>query len=194
MAAFHTVLRELTGTGDLVVGIDSLNRSWPGSEQLVGTFVNQLPVRLALPDVGAPTFGALLDLVRRQCLGAYEHDQLPFHKIVAAVNPPRRAGRFPLFQVKVTQQSGWQKAVTLPGVEVIPSGLSEPVTDLDLMLDVSGETSRLRLELVYRPEVLDAGTAATWLDAVADVLRAAAGPDATEPTGAVVVAAPGGTR
>ena len=43
LAAFYAVLREITGSGDVVIGIDSVNRSWPGSEELIGTFVNQLP-------------------------------------------------------------------------------------------------------------------------------------------------------
>jgi hypothetical protein len=171
MAAFYAVLRDVTATDDLVLGIDSVNRSWPGSEQLIGTFVNQLPVRLAAQD---RTFGALLDLTRRQCLGAYEHDRMPFHKIVVAVNPPRNSGRFPLFQVKVTHQSAWRGGVTLRDIEVVPSEMAEPVTDLDLMLDVSGEAGELRLELLYRPQVLDAETAEAWLDAIGAVLRAGA--------------------
>ncbi|MFD7834766.1 amino acid adenylation domain-containing protein [Streptomyces sp. NPDC059761] len=172
MAAFYQVLRETSGTDDIVIGMDSVNRSWPGSEQLIGTFVNQLPVRFATP---APVFRELVEYARRQCLGAYEHDRLPFHKIVAAVNPPRKAGRFPLFQVKVTQQSAWRTGVSLPDIEVTPTELAEPETDLDLLLDVSGETSRLRLELVYRPQVTDAQTAGRWVSAIGDVLRGAGG-------------------
>ncbi|MFF0745358.1 amino acid adenylation domain-containing protein [Streptomyces sp. NPDC004111] len=172
MAAFCQVLREASGGDDIVIGMDSVNRSWPGSEELIGTFVNQLPVRFAEP---ATSFRDLLELARRQCLGAYAHDRLPFHRIVAAVNPPRQAGRFPLFQVKVTQQSAWRTGVTLPDIEVTPTDLAEPETDLDLLLDVSGESDRLRLELVYRPQVTDARTADRWLTAVADVLRGAAG-------------------
>jgi non-ribosomal peptide synthetase component F len=173
-AAFYAVLRDLTATDDLVLGIDSANRSWPGSDQLIGTFVNQLPLRLRSSVAAVPTFGALLEEVRRQCLGAYEHERLPFHKVVAAVSPPRRAGRFPLFQVKVTQQGAWNAGLALPDIQVVPTEVSEPVMDLDLMLDVSRETSRLRLELVYRPEVLDGETAAAWLDAVSGALRAGA--------------------
>jgi mycobactin peptide synthetase MbtE len=169
LAAFYAVLTEVTGSGDLVIGIDSVNRSWPGSEQLVGTFVNQLPVRLTAGD--RPRFGDLLALARRQCLGAYEHDRLPFHKIVAAVNPPRRAGRFPLFQVKATHQSAWRTGVTLPGLQVLPREIPDPVMDPDLMLDMSGESDRLRLELLYLPERLAAPTAASWADAVVAVLR-----------------------
>lgn len=176
MAAFYAVLRDVTATDDLVLGIDSVNRSWPGSELLIGTFVNQLPVRLAAQD---QTFGALLDLMRRQCLGAYEHDRMPFHKIVVAANPPRNSGRFPLFQVKVTHQSAWRGGVALRDIEVVPSEMAEPVTDLDLMLDVSGEDGELRLELLYRPQLLDAETAEAWLDAIGAVLRAGtADPDA----------------
>ncbi|WP_198348145.1 non-ribosomal peptide synthetase [Plantactinospora sp. KBS50] len=177
LAAFTAVLGEVTGSGDLVVGIDSVNRSWPGSEDLVGTYVNQLPVRLTTD--AAPRFGDLLALTRGQCLGAYAHDRLPFHKIVAAVNPPRRSGRFPLYQVKATHQSAWRTGVTLPGLTVLPREIPDPVMDTDLMLDMSGESDRLRLELVYLPERLPAGTAAGWADAVAAALRRGiADPDA----------------
>ncbi|MDY7086136.1 MAG: amino acid adenylation domain-containing protein [Actinomycetota bacterium] len=169
-AALAGVLRKLTGSDDLVVGMDAANRSWPGSEELIGTFVNQLPVRLRCAP-GRTGYADLLDLVRRQSLAAYANDRLPFHKIVAAVNPPRRSGRFPLFQVKVTHQGAWRDALTLPGLRVEAETLSEPVTDLDLMLDVSGEHDRLRLELVYRPELLDAATAAQWLRAVVTTLE-----------------------
>jgi mycobactin peptide synthetase MbtE len=172
LAAFYAVLREITGSSDLVIGIDSVNRSWPGSEQLVGTYVNQLPVRLNAS--GRPRFGDLLALARRQCLGAYEHDRLPFHKIVAAVNPPRQSDRFPLYQVKATHQSAWRTEVRLPGLEVLPRDIPDQVMDPDLMLDMSGESDRLRLELVYLPERLDAATAARWVDAVAAVLRSGA--------------------
>ncbi|QES55688.1 hypothetical protein DEJ51_17165 [Streptomyces venezuelae] len=177
LAASYAVLRGATATPDLVLGIDSVNRSWPGSEELIGTFVNQLPVRLA--PGGAPSFGDLLDLTRRQVLGAQEHDRLPFHKLVAAVNPPRQAGRFPLFQVKVTHQGAWRTGTRIGDLRVEPRELADPVMDLDLMIDVSGETDRLRLEVLFWPETLDSATVADWTQALADVLRAgAADPDA----------------
>ncbi|WP_027341359.1 non-ribosomal peptide synthetase [Hamadaea tsunoensis] len=185
-AALAAVLRQLSGRDDLVLGLDSANRSWPGTEDLIGTFVNQLPLRLRC-EPGEQSFAGLLDLVRRQSFAAYAQDRLPFHKIVAAVNPQRRAGRFPLFQVKITHQGGWRDTLTLPGLTVTADMHSEPVTDLDLMLDVSGEADRLRLELVYRPEVLDRAVADTWLDAVVDVLRTGcadpAAPIAPQPAG-----------
>ncbi|GGN93893.1 hypothetical protein GCM10011579_092840 [Streptomyces albiflavescens] len=177
LAASYVVLRDATATTDLVLGIDSVNRSWPGSEELIGTFVNQLPVRLE--PGAAPSFGDLLDLARRQVLGAQEHDRLPFHKLVAAVNPPRQAGRFPLFQVKVTHQGAWRTGMRLGDLRVVPRELADPVMDLDLMIDVSGETDRLRLEVLFWPETLDNATVAAWAQALADVLRAgAADPDA----------------
>ncbi|MFE7039529.1 amino acid adenylation domain-containing protein [Streptomyces atratus] len=172
LAASYVVLRDATSATDLVLGIDSVNRSWPGSEELIGTFVNQLPVRLA--PGAAPTFGELLDLARRQVLGAQEHDRLPFHKLVAAVNPPRKAGRFPLFQVKITHQGAWRTGVSLADLEVVPRELADPVMDLDLMIDVSGESDRLRLEVLFWPEVLDSATVTGWARALADVLRAGA--------------------
>ncbi|HVB41303.1 MAG TPA: amino acid adenylation domain-containing protein [Streptosporangiaceae bacterium] len=178
MAAFYALVREITGIDDVVIGIDSVNRSWPGSEELIGTFVNQLPVRLTRPGAGY-SFGELLELARRRCLGAYEHEKLPFHKIVAAVNPPRRTGRFPLFQIKLTHQSAWRTGFSLPGLEVLPRLIPDPVMDPELMLDMSGESGALRLELLYLPELLDAETVTAWADAVAGLLRhGIADPDA----------------
>jgi mycobactin peptide synthetase MbtE len=172
LAASYVVLRDATATTDLVLGIDSVNRSWPGSEELIGTFVNQLPVRLA-PGT-TPSFGDLLDLARRQVLGAQEHDRLPFHKLVAALNPPRQAGRFPLFQVKVTHQGAWRTGTRLGDLQVVPRELADPVMDLDLMIDVSGESDRLRLEVLFWPQTLDNATVAAWAQALADVLRTGA--------------------
>lgn len=191
MAAFYALLREVAGTDDVIIGIDSVNRSWPGSEELIGTFVNQLPVRLTRPGGGC-SFGELLELARRQCLGAYEHERLPFHKIVAAVNPPRRTGRFPLFQAKLTHQSAWRTGFSLPGIEVLPRLIPDSVMDPDLMLDMSGESTALRLELLYLPELMDAETVAAWADAVASLLRhGIADPDAVLAAGLAAAAGEG---
>jgi mycobactin peptide synthetase MbtE len=173
LATLAAVLRELTGRDDMVVGIDSVNRSWAGSETLIGTFVNQLPLRLDAG--GAADFGHLLDAVRDRCVAAYENDRLPFHQIVAAANPPRRSGRFPLFQVKLTHQSGWRRPLALPDLTIEPVDLAEPVTELDLMLDMSGEDDQLRLELLYRAEVLDRSTVDCWLDRILQRLRTGIG-------------------
>jgi len=174
LAAFYATLRAAStnDAGDLVIGIDAANRAWPGGDALVGTFVNQLPVRLRA-DAPAPSFRDLLALTRRACLGAYAHERLPFHKIVAAANPPRQANRFPLFQVKLTQQGGWRSSLDLPGIEAMPADLPEPAMPLDLMLDISGEDAALRLELLYRPEVLDRDRAAAWLARLTAILRRA---------------------
>ncbi len=87
------------------------------------------------------------------------------------MNPPRQSGRFPLYQVKATHQSAWRAEVRLPGLEVLPWEIPDRVMDPDLMLDMSGESDRLRLELLYLPERLAAATAVRWGDAVATVLR-----------------------
>jgi hypothetical protein len=62
---------------------------------------------------------------------------------------------------------------------VLPRLIPDPVMDPDLMLDMSGESSALRLELLYLPELLDAETGTAWVDAVSRLLRRGiADPDA----------------
>lgn len=82
-----------------------------------------------------------------RCSGAQEHDRLPFHKLVAAVNPPGRP--VPAVPGQGHLPGAWRSGASLPDLEVVPREMADPVMDLDLTADVSGETDRLRLEVLF---------------------------------------------
>src|SRR5262249_39207038 len=80
LAAFQTLLYRYTGQEDIVVGSPIANRNRTEIEGLIGFFVNTLVLRNDLS--GNPTFRELLGHVRKTALGAYEHQDLPFEKLV----------------------------------------------------------------------------------------------------------------
>jgi amino acid adenylation domain-containing protein len=97
LAAFETLLCRYTGQDDLVIGSSVANRRLSETEQLIGMIVNTVVLRTDLS--GNPSFLQLLERVRRSALETYEHQDLPFEKLVEELQPDRELSYNPLFQV-----------------------------------------------------------------------------------------------
>ncbi len=97
LAAFTALLYRATGQDDVVVGSSVANRRLRESEDLIGMIVNNLVLRTSL--AGNPAFPELVERVRAVALEAYAHQDVPFEKLVEALQPERDLGRNPLFQV-----------------------------------------------------------------------------------------------
>jgi amino acid adenylation domain-containing protein len=100
LAAVKTLLHRYTNEDDLVVGSPVSGRHHEETMPLVGFFTNMLVLRTSL--AGDPTFDELVGRVRETVLGGLSHQELPFEKLVEALNPKRDLSRTPLFQVLLT--------------------------------------------------------------------------------------------
>ena len=114
LAAFQALLARYTGQDDIVVGAGIANRRVRETESLMGMLLNNVVLRTDLS--GDPSFEALLKRVKPMMLGAYASQDVPFDRVVEAVNPPRRPDLPPLFQVLFSSYDGGFPALELPGV------------------------------------------------------------------------------
>ncbi len=103
MAAFQTLLFRYSGQEQIVVGTSLGGRNKPEIKDLIGLFMNTVLIRGDL--TGDPTFRELLTRVRQAALGAYEHPDLPFDKLVEELQPERSLSYSPLFQVMFILQN-----------------------------------------------------------------------------------------
>ena len=103
IAAFNVFLSRYSDQDDLIIGTPVAGRPRMEVEGLTGFFVNTLVLRTDLG--GNPAFRELLKRVREVCLGALEHQEVPFEKIVEELQPERTLMHSPLFQVMFVLQS-----------------------------------------------------------------------------------------
>ncbi|WP_369333666.1 condensation domain-containing protein [Corallococcus sicarius] len=96
LGGMHLLLSRHSGQDDSVIGSPISGRTRQEVEPLIGFFINTLPLRVQ--GAGHLGFGELLHRVRKTCLDAYAHQDVPFEQLVDALQPERDLSRTPLFQ------------------------------------------------------------------------------------------------
>ena len=112
-AALAVLLARLSGTDDIAVGTPIAGRGEAALDDLVGMFVNTLVLRTPV-DAGG-TFAELLAAVRDTDLGAFDHADVPFERLVESSRPNASTAHSPLFQVMLEFQNNERPRLELPG-------------------------------------------------------------------------------
>ena len=157
LAAFQTLMSRCSGQEDIAVGMPTAGRQHADLEHLIGFFVNTLVLRTDLS--GPPTFRELLARVRRASLDAYEHQELPFEKLVEELSPQRHLDRSPLFQVLFQVLDYPDSRPALQGLEVewLPDLGGRVRFDLEMHLWTQPDQG-LRGSLIYSTDLFEAAT------------------------------------
>ncbi|MFG2162972.1 non-ribosomal peptide synthase/polyketide synthase [Streptomyces olivaceus] len=173
------VLLSKSGAGrDIVLGSPVAGRTDQALDDLVGYFAGTLVLRTDLS--GDPDFLELLDRVRTAGLDAFEHQDVPFERLVEELAPARSMARNPLFQVMLAVQNNQRGTLSLPGVQVReePAGALTARFDLDFEVresfDESGAPAGLDGEVVYATELFDRSTVQTLTARLLRVLETVA--------------------
>ncbi|OAB58112.1 hypothetical protein AY600_04785 [Phormidium willei BDU 130791] len=132
LTGFYLLLYRESRQKDIVIGTDIANRNYQEVEPLIGFFVNILPLRLRL--LGNPTIEDLAQCIRGVTLGAYAHQDLPFAKLVEALNPTRSVNSTPLFQVLFVLQNTPSTSLSCPGLRLTPQEVDNGTAKFDVAL------------------------------------------------------------
>ncbi|MEK8174900.1 condensation domain-containing protein [Streptomyces sp. M19] len=161
-AAFGAVLMRRSGQDAAVVGVPVAGRSRAEAEDLIGFFVNTLPIPVRLPEDG--TFGGLLTQVAGTVLGAFEHQDVPFERLVETLAPERDLSRNPLFQAMFVLQNTPSSPTRFGDVDLEQVPLEPGTAKFDLTLSVE-EREEAVVELEYATDLFTPETARAVLDA-----------------------------
>jgi len=156
LAALHVVLSRWSGQRDIVVGSPIAGRTHRQTEGLIGFFVNMLMMRADLN--GDPTFAELLRETKERALQAYAHQDVPFEKLVAELQPERDLSRQALFQVVFLMQNTPSSTSTRFGLEAQPVELGLAGSRFDLTVSLFESGSELAGWVDYATDLFDAST------------------------------------
>jgi amino acid adenylation domain-containing protein/non-ribosomal peptide synthase protein (TIGR01720 family) len=140
---------------DLVIGSPIANRTRAEIEGLIGFFTNTVALRADLS--GNPSWRGLLARVREAALGAYEHQDLPFERLVEELAIGRGLSHNPLFQVMAALQNAPQPSLALPGLTISHWEVEIRTARFDLVVDME-EERRWSGSLEYATDLFDAAT------------------------------------
>ncbi|MEU3051541.1 amino acid adenylation domain-containing protein, partial [Streptomyces sp. NPDC006984] len=178
LQAAVAVILSRSGAGhDVPLGTLVAGRSDASLDELVGFFVNTLVLRTDTS--GDPTFAELLERVRRADLEAYAHQDVPFDRVVEALNPERSLAWHPLFQVLVAFNDGFGvDEVQLPGLRAEVLAQTTPTSKFDLSVDFEsrrdsdGRPAGLRTSWEYATDLFDRSTMRAMAERLVRLLEA----------------------
>lgn len=157
LAAFNVLLYRLSGQKDISVGSPLANRDIPGTEKLVGLFINTVVMRNRLN--GDPTFTDLLSRVKETVLSAFSNKDVPIEKLVDALHPKRKLSHNPFFQVLFDFHNAPKLTIDYPGVSIEPIEIESDSVKFDIVLSLELTENGLRGVWGYSTDLYDRSTA-----------------------------------
>ncbi|WP_344010807.1 amino acid adenylation domain-containing protein, partial [Streptomyces thermospinosisporus] len=157
-AAVKAVFARWSGQEDIAVGTSAAARGHRELEQLVGFLVNTVVLRTQVD--AELTFTELLERVKDTVLDAFAHEDVPFDKLVEAVQPERDPSRTALVQAMVVLQNTPAGTLSLPGTSVSPYPLERHSSLFDLTFEFEERDGGLHGLVEYSTELFDERTVA----------------------------------
>ena len=171
LAAYQLLLHRHSGQDDILVGSPIAGRTRSEVEPLIGLFINTLVHRA---DFSAdPSFSALLARTRDAATAAYAHQDLPFERLVDALQPGRDRSRTPVFQAAFLMGAVGTGELNLPGLSASAVDAGKLAAKFDITLSLTERAGSLRASLEYNSDLFDQGTAERLLERFVTLLGSA---------------------
>ncbi|MEM6613640.1 MAG: amino acid adenylation domain-containing protein [Cyanobacteria bacterium P01_C01_bin.72] len=161
LAAYKVLLSRHSGQEDIIVGVPIANRNRTEIEDLIGFFTNTLVLRSDLSH--RPSFRKLLAQIKESTYSAYDHQDLPFEKLVEELQPERDLSYNPLFQAKFRLEN-LPQPVSIPDLTISPLKQTEFAAKLDLSLDMYETTKGLVGGFEYNRDLFNPETISRLAD------------------------------
>ncbi|WP_298427959.1 amino acid adenylation domain-containing protein, partial [uncultured Kordia sp.] len=148
LSVYKVLLSRYSGQFDISVGTSIANRTQSEIEGLIGFFMNTIVLRDEFSS--EDSFEQLAQQVKDTCLSAYEHQDLPFERIVDDLSLERDQSRSPLFQTLFVLQNNEELSeLTFGNCSVEKMPIKQTTSQLDLIVNASETADGLFMDVEY---------------------------------------------
>ncbi|MFY0528789.1 condensation domain-containing protein [Archangium gephyra] len=162
MAAYQVLLHRLSGQDELLVGTPISGRTARQTEGLIGCFINTLVIRTRIrPGDG---FRAVLARVRDACLDAYANQDVPFEKLVEALQPVRSTQHTPLFQAMLVHHAHGAVPASFGELRASTFDIEGATSTFDLTFTVIESDADFQLRAELDTDLFEPETVVRWME------------------------------
>ncbi|MBU8567933.1 amino acid adenylation domain-containing protein [Virgibacillus pantothenticus] len=151
LAAYNIILAKYSGQEEIVVGVPIAGRTHNEVEEVMGAFINTLPIKNKL--LSEHTFLSFLSEVRDKAIKAYENQDYHFEELIQQLNIERELNRNPLFDVMFDLKTTTDSKFELTGLTIDPYELTTDKAKMDMTLVATENGETINFALQYYSEL-----------------------------------------
>ncbi|MCK4258418.1 MAG: non-ribosomal peptide synthase/polyketide synthase [Halanaerobiales bacterium] len=156
LSIFNILLARYSGNEDIVIGSPTAGRSHPDLKDVIGMFVNTLPLRNQ-PQANL-SFRNLLESAKENTLKALENQDYQFEMLIEKLKLERNLNHNPLFDVLFVFQNMESTSMNILGVQFEQFEFQKREARLDLSLVGVEREDKVSLEFEYNAELYKKST------------------------------------
>ena len=153
LSVYYVLLYKYTAQEDIVVGTPIINRNSAELYNIIGMFVNSLPLKANIDS--NLSFIDFLKQIKSICLDAYKYQNYPFDKLVANLNLTRDTSRNPLFDTMFIYQNNGYSSVEFSDIKTKYYVPNSNISKFDLSLEVIPKNDMLNLSFEYATKLFE---------------------------------------
>ena len=155
-AAYNVLLYKYSGQPDIVVGIAVAGRIHPDLDDVVGMFVNTLPIRSRLQP--RQPFTDWLSRFKESFFKALDNQLYPFEELIENLDLERTGSRNPLFDTLFAYQNAGLEGLQIPGLSIKPLEINNTTSKFDLSIEIQESGEELAISFSFSKDLFKRST------------------------------------
>ena len=173
LSAYFLLLEKLSGQKDIVVGVSASGRTRPELDEIMGLFINTVPVRIRVPE--DLMYKDFLALVNEKALRSLENQEFQYEQLVDELKVTRDPSHNPLFDIMFMYHTMDKGVIKLPGLTVESLQFKVDTAKFDLTIAAQESEGEISITMEYATSLFARPTAekfVTWFSRIVDALVA----------------------